>query len=122
MERQNEIEIYVRDCALEDMLQWAGAKLGGLSKFSSAGDITIYESPCGLLFVTPGIENGPFVSLWFATASSPWNTDVDCARDAARELECTVRCDPGQHYPEVPPQSPRFLEIKGKNERLAIWA
>jgi hypothetical protein len=121
MDKQREIEIYVRDCTVADLLAWAGSRLGNLAGPDAAGDATVYESPCGPLIVTPAIEDGPFISLWFNTPRTPWRTDVDCARDAARALRCTVRCDPGQQYPEVPPQSSIFLEIVGEREELVTW-
>jgi hypothetical protein len=121
MDEQGEIEIYVRDCKIADVLAWAKSRIGELARPDAAGDATVYESPCGPLIITPAIEDGPFFSLWFNTPRTPWRTDVDCARDAARELGCIVRCDPGQHYPEVPPQSSTFLEIVGDREELVTW-
>lgn len=121
MAQRREIEIYVRDCNVADVLAWAKSRLGDLTRAEAAGDATVYETPCGPLIITPAIEGGPFVSLWFNTPHTPWRTDVDCARDAARELRCTVRCDPGQQYPEVPQQSSTFLEIAGEREQLVTW-
>lgn len=121
MEKQGEIMIYVRGCTVARMLDWAASRLGELSTPEVVGDATVYGSPCGPLIVTAGIEDGPFVSLWFNTPHTPWQTDVDCGRDAARELGCTVRCDPGQHFPGVSPHSPVFLEVVGDRETLVTW-
>lgn len=117
MTRQRELEIYVRGCRLEDILAWAEIRLGALAAPVAAGDATVYDSPRGPLIVTPEIEGGPFVSLWFNTPSAPWSTDVECARDAVHALRCTVRCDPGG----AGPGPSTFLELDGENERLIEW-
>ena len=121
MQSQLDIEIYVRDCAIEKLLAWARSRLGRLDPPESVdGAVTVYPSLTGRLVVTSGIEDD-FISLWFNTPTSPWDTDVDCARDAARELGCTVRCDPGSHFPEAGRQSSIFLEIVGGRERPILW-
>ncbi len=121
MQRQQDIEIYARDCTVEELVAWSKSKLGGLGRPEALAGSTLYESPRGPLTVTKGMGDGTFVSLWFNSSRTPWATDVDCAREAARELRCTVRCDPGQHYPDVAPQSAIFLEVVGEREHLVNW-
>ena len=122
MERQPEIEVYLRDCPTERLVAWLRAVIGPLEDPVEAGAAIVYPSAIGAVVVTPCIEDGPFVGVWFNTNRSPWTTDVDCARQAARELVCTVRCDPGQHFPEVPRWvSDVFLEISGVVEKLVEW-
>lgn len=116
MERQPNIEIFLHGCPMEQLLTWIEMIIGPLEKPEEAGDSTIYPGPIGPTIVTP-VQDG-FVSVCFNTSLTPWETDVDCARQAARELKCTVRCDPGQHFPEVHPASDIFLEINGETERL----
>lgn len=122
MKRQPEIEVYLRDCPTERLVAWLRAVIGPLEDPVEAGAAIVYPSAIGAVVVTPCIEDGPFVGVWFNTNRSPWTTDVDCARQAARELVCTVRCDPGQHYPDVPGWvSDVFLEISGGVEKLVEW-
>lgn len=121
MERQTNIEIFLRDTTLPRLLAWAEARVGPLEWAQEAGASTVYPAACGPVVVTPSMEDGPFIGIWFNSASTPWDTDVDCARDAARELGCTVRCDPGRHYPEIAPQSSVFMEILGDHEQLICW-
>ena len=116
MKRQPEIEIFLHGCPMERLLTWIEMVIGPLGKPEEAGESIIYPGPIGPIIVTP-VRDG-FASVWFNTSRSPWETDVDCARQAARELKCTVRCDPGQHFPEVHPLSDIFLEITGETERL----
>lgn len=116
----SEVEVYLRGCAIEAALRWARVRLGELGDGQSAGAATVYPSPRGPLIVTPAMEGGPFTSLWFNSPSAPWESDVDCARDAARALGCTVRCAPGgEHRADAGPMT--FVEISGETERVVEW-
>ena len=121
MQRQPEIEVYLCDCTEERLVAWLESVVGPLGEPEDAGASIVYSSTIGPVVVTPGIEGGPFVGVWFNTSHTPWTTDVDCARQAARELACTVRCCPGQYFPEVPRLSDIFLEISGDAEELIEW-
>jgi hypothetical protein len=121
MERQRDVEIYVRDCPPDRLFAWLEGVVGLLGPAEEAGSALVYPSRVGAVVVCPGIEGGPFVGIWFNTPDSPWRTDVECARQAARELECTVRCDPGKQFAPVHPASDVFLEIGGGEERLVTW-
>ena len=122
MERQPDIDIYVRDCPIERLITWLESVVGPLASAEDAGAATVYPSRIGPVIVTPGIEDGPFVGVWFNSPNSPWATDVDCARQVAWELGCVVRCCPGEHFPEVPWwASDQFLEIVGGVEQIVTW-
>ena len=122
LDRQPEIEIYLRDCTYERLLAWLEAVVGPLGPAEVAGEAMVYSSSVGPVVVRPEIEGCPFVGVWFNSPKTPWATDVDCGRQAARELKCVVRCCPGQHFPEVPWwASDKFLEIVGGWERIVTW-
>lgn len=122
MDRQPEIEVYLRDCPMERLVAWLRSIIGPLEDPVEAGAAVVYRSAIGPIVVTPSIDDGPFVGVWFNTRCSPWATDVDCGRQAAIELGCTVRCCPGQQFPEVPLwASDIFLEISAGVEQLVKW-
>jgi hypothetical protein len=121
MERQTEIEIFIRDCPKARLLVWIENLIGTLGTPNSVGESTTYPSPVGTVVVTPNVDGGPFQSVKFNTADTPWSTDVDCARQAAKVLGCVVRCVPGQHYPKVNSTTGTFLEIEGQAEKLMHW-
>jgi hypothetical protein len=122
IERQRDIQIYIRDCPPERLIGWLESVVGPLDDPEPAGSAVVHRSSNGSVVVTPRIEDGPFVSVWFNTPGSPWATDVDCARQAARELGYVVRCCPGQHFPDVPWwASDRFLEIANGVEKTISW-
>jgi hypothetical protein len=122
LQRQPEIEVYLCDCTEERLVAWLESVVGPLGEPEEPGASIVYSSTIGPVVVTPGIEGGPFVGVWFNTSRTPWTTDLDCARQAARELGCTVRCCPGQLFTEVPWWvSDVFLEISGGAEELVKW-
>ena len=119
MERQREIEIYLRDCPLDRLVTWLESVVGPLAPVEAGGAALVYRSSIGPIVVTQGIEGGPFVGVWFNSPNTPWATDVDCARQAARELERVVRCCPGPDFPDVPCWvADQFLEIAGGMEQI----
>ncbi|MCA9314834.1 MAG: hypothetical protein KDB73_05035 [Planctomycetes bacterium] len=121
--RQADVEVYVRDCPLERALDWARSSLGALRGPFHMDTTTAYqlESGEGAVVFTPSIEDGPFMSVWFNTPSRPWDTDVECARAAVAALACVVRCDPGESIPGVSPHSDMWLELDGNGERVILW-
>ncbi len=122
MERQPDIEIYVRGCSTERLVAWLESVVGPLGPLEAAGAAIVYPSRIGPVVLTPRIKGGPFVSVWFNSPNTPWATDVDCARQVARELCCVVRCDPGLHFPEAPLwASDQFLDIADGVEKIVTW-
>lgn len=120
MPRQSDIQVFVRSVPAS-VVGWLESVAGPLGDPQDGGAAIIYTSAIGPVIVTPDMQPGDFIGIWFNTQRSPWATDVDCAREAAVALGCAVRCDPGSHFPEVPPQSAVFLEIHDGCERLVTW-
>ena len=116
--KQSDVEVYLRDCSLEAVVAWVKSHLGPLDGPIEADKTIVFYPRIGSVVITPNIEGGPFLSLWFNTVARPWATDVDCARVASRELSCVVRCDPGESFPNVPRLSSVLLEISNGSERL----
>ena len=117
--RQPNIEIYVR-CDLGKLTDWIDAIAGPITSREELGVRLYYETRLGTVVLTPGMEDGPFVSAYFGP-STPWDTDVDCARQAAHEIGCIVRCDPGPQFPDVHPASDIWLEMDRGGERFVVW-
>lgn len=120
LRHQENIEIYLR-CDTQQVVEWLARVAGPVVLTEAMGDMLAYETRTGTVFVTPDIGDGSFVSVYMKAAGTPWSTDVDCARQAASELGCVVRCDPGRHHPEVHPASDIFLEIHRGAEVLVDW-
>ena len=114
--RQDDVEVYLRNCAIERAIKWVKSSTTGAldGPKDIDGAVALYPST-GAIILTPKIEDGPWLSVWFNTLHRPWDTDADCARSAAAELDCVVRCDPGESHPGL------WLELEGPSERLVEW-
>ena len=120
MKRQKDIEIYIKNCPDEALFAWLESIAGNIKIASDEGDEpTFYDCAFGRFVITKNtLEDESFTSITFCSPERPWATDVECGRDAANALGYLVRCDPGEHYPEVDPHSETLLEIDGKTEKL----
>ncbi len=91
--------------------------VGPLEESARVSDTIFYQSSVGPVVVIC-VEDHAFIDICFHTRNSPWATSVDFGRQAACELRCVVRCEPGHYYPEVDPLSDVWLEINGDQEQL----
>ena len=119
MKREKELAIHV-SCPLEQLIAWLNVLVGPLEVSARVAETIFYQSSIGPVVVIC-VEDHAFIDVCFRTRNSPWVTSVDLGRQAARELGCAVRCEPGHYYPEVDPLSNVWLEIGGDQERLISW-
>ncbi|MGC3872707.1 hypothetical protein ACPF7Z_05475 [Halomonas sp. GXIMD04776] len=112
MERYPDIEIYLSEVIIERLDTWLGEKLNaspltpaGKRKWRSHGHCHGERIP--ILLVEKAADG--YASLWFDSPTTPWQRDADCARQAARELGCEVRCSLGGWQPGDDPD--RFWQV-----------
>ena len=120
MERQTEVAAYAK-CSLEQLIAWLNAFIGPLEESERIGESIFYLSRFGPVIVITNVEDVSYIEVCCNAPTGLWATNVDFARLVARELNCIVRCDPGQHYPDVDPLSDTLLEINGDREQLVTW-
>lgn len=121
MDLQSDVEVYIRDCTVERAVAWIRSAIGPLAGPFEAGSSVVYHLTGGAVVLTSSVGDGRFLSVWFNTPIRPWLSDVECARAAARDLGCVVRCDPGAARPDISPYSDAFLEIDGEAESIVVW-
>jgi len=117
----NDIEVFIRDRSVDEIRDWLATVCGPMSDFEEAGAALICRSEHAGYIITPRIEDGPFTSIWFSSKGTPWQTQLECARQAAQQMGVPVRCAPGPEFPEVHPCSDVVLEIGEGRERLVVW-
>jgi hypothetical protein len=113
-----EIEIVFRDCTLDRVTKWLDMVTGPIGSPSEAGTALVYATRFGSVIVQPGMGSPGGISVWFRSNELPWASCAACARQACREIEGVVWCDPGKDYPEVNPLASVFLEVDRYGERL----
>jgi hypothetical protein len=118
MERQTDVEIYLRDCPPKRIMAWVESVAGALKSTHDEDGRAIYDSSIGVVVITQQIEDQPLTSVWFNTPRTPWASDVECARAAAAALGCVTLCSPGDEYPDA--EEDELLEIDGDKEQLVL--
>lgn len=94
-ERHPDIEIYVANASLQQIQDWLSARFGQTltrshKKGQSQLEVTIDGTSTPVLVIEKAA--GRFTSLWFDSATTPWHTDLDCAREAQLHFNCEIRC------------------------------
>ncbi|MBB3142300.1 hypothetical protein [Halomonas organivorans] len=113
MERYPDIEIYLARVEPDALNAWLGEALdaaplapAGKHRWRTRGRHGEAEIP--VLLVDKAADG--FASLWLDSAESPWPTDAELARAAAKRLGCEVRCSLGGWQPGDDPD--RFLQVR----------
>ncbi|MCZ6868890.1 MAG: hypothetical protein O7G84_05250 [Gammaproteobacteria bacterium] len=98
--RLPDIEIYLRDTKTQRVIGWLKqefpmAQMNTIRHDHKALRLEM-NTQKGTIPVTLYFDPLPeYTVVWFDTSATPWNTDLDCARTAARHLGCEVRCSLG---------------------------
>jgi hypothetical protein len=118
-----DIAIYLPDTPKDRILEWLERQFPDATMRTTHADVDALRLeldtqgdaiPVALFFdAVPG-----YTVVWFDTASSPWATDLDCARTAARDLGCEVRCSTGSWSEE---DKDLWWRVEGGMEERIRW-
>lgn len=94
--RHPDIEIYVKNCSLEQLEHWLRDRCSVLEKQFSQGQIHEYRSTIDdatvPVMIHEKVVGKAWTSVWFKSADTPWPQDIDCALEASRALDTQIRC------------------------------
>ena len=94
--RHPDIEIYVKNCSLEQLEEWITTHCTGFERRFNQG--LIYEYSCTMdsapveVMIHQKVVGKAWTSVWFKSDRTPWAKDLDCALDAFAALATEVRC------------------------------
>jgi len=121
MERYPDIELYLARMPAGVLDAWLGETLGaapltpaGKGKWRTKG--TCHGQSVPVLLVENVVDG--FSSLWFDSNQTPWLTDQEAAKDAAKALGIKVRCSLGGWSPDDDPD--RFWQVLPSGEEGPI--
>ncbi|MDO6562670.1 hypothetical protein Q4488_04670 [Amphritea sp. 1_MG-2023] len=95
-QRHPDIEIYIKDRSLERICQWLEHTCSTFKREYDQGQVHHFigmmdgaEIP---IMIHEKVSGKAWTSVWFNSDQTPWIKDLDCAEQAARELETQIRC------------------------------
>ena len=119
------ISVRIENCTKKQIISWVELVIGPLEIFEEIPDTTFYEhlnENRSVLVLTEWGFQCFDANFFFSSEMTPWETVVDCARDAVRRINgsITVYCDPNESVHDVDPLSDTMLKIDHRSETLFI--
>jgi len=94
--RHPDLEIYIKNRSVEQVLDWISSQAERTETInSSPSSIQLTLTfPQGQLeaVLQQKVSGKAWSSLWLKTNNTPWITDLDCAKDAAKGMDTQIRC------------------------------
>lgn len=124
--RQPDIEIYLRDDHVDELIHWLGHDLGQLSLHAPAGltqrgVLKVTQATIPVMIVRKAA--GKWASIWFESDQTPWDADLDCARAVHSALNREVRCSVGGWTEsDGEADADRWLKVNAEGESEFEWA
>ncbi|MDX1453719.1 MAG: hypothetical protein R3183_14295 [Oleiphilaceae bacterium] len=128
---QPDIEIYVKNVALPQLLAWIGQHFElpepsdtWEKRFTLGKTIhmeLVRQQQTIPLMITPNAAGKAFTSIWFKSSHTPWSDDLSCGRECAQVLELEVRCSAAGWQEEEALDSEQWWVIKDGQERQVRW-
>ncbi len=123
--RQPDIEIYLRDDHVQDLLEWLGRDLGRLELSPPAGltQRGVLQAGSAIPLMVVRRAAGKWASIWFDSPDTPWESDAACARAIHAALGHEVRCSVGG-WTEADGEADadRWLKVNAEGESEFLWA
>ena len=96
MDRNPDIEIYIKNTDAQAITAWLDSLAGQLDKGEQQPNIQHYvwhyEGEAIPVMLHERVVGKAWTSLWFNSSATPWAVDLDCAKAAATALATQVRC------------------------------
>jgi hypothetical protein len=127
MEKQKDIEIYIKDSSLPRVAEWLETKFGAILEKRESPDADMthftieFRGQPITVTATEGYQfppkAGTYTSLYFVASEFPWRNDVECAREAISFFGTAVICDATTLGNSAPDQ---WLQVTGEGEELFL--
>ena len=122
--RYPDIEIYAKDIDFKQIEDWLSKHFKSVER----KDVVTKKSEARIHLLADGEEvlvfgnaMGKYSSIWFKKNTSPWDTDVDCARNACKELDTQIRCSNSGWEEGQPADSQWWRVTEAEGEMLIEW-
>lgn len=124
---QSDIEIYIKDSSIDSIQDWLKLLFTDVTTVKEGKKIhhvrctyQAQEIDIEILLEAVGKR---FTCLWFQSSSTPWKTDVECARAAFAHFTTEVRCSEGDWTEtDAVPEKQLWWRINTEGEALVSWS
>jgi hypothetical protein len=124
MQRQSDIEVYIRGSDIAAIEAWLGTAFFAVAlnkplQPSIAGVARVNDGgpACDLLLVKNAVKG--FTCIWFKQNHTPWDNDLACARSAFAHLQVEIRASAGD-WSEGDADD-LFVRINAEGESPIVW-
>ncbi|MFT5594940.1 MAG: hypothetical protein ACI8SR_003343 [Oceanicoccus sp.] len=122
--RYPDIEIYVKDVTFQQIEEWLNLHFKNVerkhieTKKSEARSHWLVDGSEVIAF---GNAIAKYSSIWFKQNNSPWDTDLDCAHTACKQLATQIRCSNSSWEEGQGPESQWWRIVDGEEDMLIEW-
>lgn len=123
MTHHPDIEIYIKNSSVEKIVHWLNNRFENVELLSIKGLLHHYEAHWQTHRFTFTIHQRAlgkaWISIWFQSDQTPWQIDLECAREASKELNAQIRCiDSGWQEGDDPDE---WWKIENGLEEKIAW-
>lgn len=94
--RHPDIEVYIKNCSLEQILEWLNTRCDSCTSRKSVGGTHAYDVTLNGVDIPVMIHERAvgkaWISIWFRSDATPWVKDLDCAEELSQTLKTQCRC------------------------------
>jgi hypothetical protein len=92
-----DIEVYIKGKTEEEIVQWLKDQFGAAEyQGKLQGGLLHYDvtnkSDTLPVMIMPAVVGKAWTSVWYDSPNTPWQDDVTCAQQMAKELNTEARC------------------------------
>ena len=126
-----DIEIYVKDILLQDILDWLNlyftniefpAKAAHLYANGKAVRGTIDQDENSIeVIITPKAAGKDFTSLWFKQNQTPWENDEECALSLLEQADVEIRCSAAGWNEDEAENSEQWWLLRRDEKKRINW-
>ncbi|MGI0115944.1 hypothetical protein [Zooshikella sp. RANM57] len=119
-----DIEIYVKNTTPDLIEDWLDDRFDSVELVNKEGRTHQYNVDWqGMNIPVMVVERAAgraFTSIWFNSAETPWETDIECARDAFEFFDTEIRCN-GTFWQEEEAADNEWWRITHQGEGIISW-
>ncbi len=95
-DRHPDIEVYIKDASIPAILKWLEHRSDHIETHETRGLIHELVAKIDAINVPVMIQERAvgkaWISIWLNSSETPWDQDIDCAKEISQRLNVQTRC------------------------------